>query len=123
MSEIRIGRIYDPPCGEDGCRVLVDRLWPRGVKREKVGLWAREIAPSAELREWYRHQEDRFPAFAAAYTGELERNGQAAAFREHCRDLLRSGQNVTLLTATKTVGISHARVLRDWLQSAEMPES
>jgi uncharacterized protein YeaO (DUF488 family) len=111
---VRVRRVYDPPQPADGCRVLVDRLWPRGVRRSAVDQWAKAVAPSTELREWYGHEVERFPAFRERYLAELRAPGQADALAQ-LRDLARSGP-VTLLTATRDVEHSQAAVLAEWLR-------
>lgn len=103
--------MYDPPGPDDGARVLVDRLWPRGLAKEAAALddWCREVAPSSELRSWYGHDPDRFEEFASRYRTELDAPDRAAALaalRERSREGI-----VTLLTATKALPISHATVL------------
>jgi uncharacterized protein YeaO (DUF488 family) len=107
----RVARVYDPPTADDGARVLVDRLWPRGLRKEDAGLdaWCKEIAPSNDLRRWYGHDPARFEEFAGRYKSELEGPAQAAAFetlQARCRR-----ETVTLLTATKALELSHAVVL------------
>lgn len=112
MCEVR--RIYDPT--DDGvCRVLVDRLWPRGVSKEKADLdaWLKDVAPSAELRRWYGHEPARFDEFARRYRDELSRSPAAEAV-ERLRELA-TERRVTLLTATRDVDRSAARVVRDVL--------
>jgi uncharacterized protein YeaO (DUF488 family) len=110
-GQVRVARVYDPPGPDDGVRVLVDRLWPRGLAKEAAALddWCREVAPSGELRSWYGHDPDRFEEFSSRYRAELDAPDRAAvlaALRE------RSDQGiVTLLTATKVLAISHATVL------------
>jgi uncharacterized protein YeaO (DUF488 family) len=68
-QRIRIARIYDNPDPDEGQRVLVDRIWPRGIRKDdpRVGIWRKDVAPSKELREWYHHQPERFDEFAARY--------------------------------------------------------
>ena len=80
--DVRLKRAYEPPAASDGYRVLIDRLWPRGVSREEVRLneWARELAPSAELRRWFGHDPARFTEFRRRYTDELA--GQVEKLRE-----------------------------------------
>jgi uncharacterized protein YeaO (DUF488 family) len=107
----RVARVYDPPTPDDGARVLVDRLWPRGLSKERAALdlWCKEIAPSNELRTWYGHDPARFEEFAGRYRSELESPAQSAAFENlqaRCRREI-----VTLLTATKALELSHAVVL------------
>lgn len=109
--EMRTGRVYDPPGPDDGARVLVDRLWPRGLAEDAAALdeWCRDVAPSSELRKWYQHDPDRFAEFTKRYTAELHDPARAAAFAGL---VARSRQGpLILLTATKQVDISHAAVL------------
>jgi uncharacterized protein YeaO (DUF488 family) len=115
-ADVRIGRVYDPPAAEDGTRVLVDRLWPRGLKRDAAALdeWCREIAPSNQLRAWYGHDPDRFPEFVARYRTELE-DPQRAVVLARLADLARV-QTLTLLTASKAVEISNASVIAQVLR-------
>lgn len=108
---VRVARVYDDPQPDDGERVLVDRLWPRGFRKNdpRVGRWMPDVAPSAELRRWYSHVPERFDEFAARYREELESEEGAAALAE-LRKLARSGP-LTLVTAVREVEISHAAVL------------
>ena len=78
---IRLRRAYDPPVPEDGHRVLVDRIWPRGITKEaaRIDAWLREVAPSGELRRWFGHDPARWPEFRRRYRGELEANPEALA--------------------------------------------
>lgn len=112
MNErVQVRRIYDAPMPDDGARVLVDRLWPRGVSKERAQLdeWCKQIAPSTELRTWYHHEPDLFDEFSRRYTAELDDPEPAAALA-HLKDL--AGQStLTLLTATKNPDISEAAVL------------
>ncbi|HEX3461249.1 MAG TPA: DUF488 family protein [Acidimicrobiales bacterium] len=112
-ENLRVRRIYEEAWPDDGARVLVDRLWPRGVSKDRAGLeeWCKEIAPSTELRTWYDHVPERFDEFARRYRSELE-EPEPAVLLDHLRDLARE-QTVTLLTATKQVGMSAAAVLAD----------
>ena len=118
MNEIRCKRIYDAPEETDGFRVLADRLWPRGVKKEtaNIDLWAKEIAPSAELRKWFDHEPERFEAFSKLYAAELGENPAAAGFVATVREALTRG-NVTLLYAARDAACNHAVVLKTWLES------
>jgi uncharacterized protein YeaO (DUF488 family) len=87
--DVRIKRAYEPPAASDGYRVLIDRIWPRGVTREKARLdeWARELPPSTELREWFGHDPDRFEEFRRRYTGELAaQQGKLRELRQRARD-------------------------------------
>jgi uncharacterized protein YeaO (DUF488 family) len=107
-SRIRVARVYDDPSPDDGRRVLVDRLWPRGFRKDdpRVGTWFKDVAPSKELREWYNHQPERFDQFAARYRNELQ---DSEALEDLC-NLTKRGA-VTLVTATRDVEGSHAAVL------------
>ncbi|KAA0080549.1 DUF488 family protein [Mycolicibacterium sp. P9-64] len=108
---IQVRRIYDAPMPDDGARVLVDRLWPRGVSKANAHLdeWCKQIAPSTELRTWYHHDPDLFDEFTRRYTDELHDPEPAAALA-HLKELA-SSQTLTLLTATKHPEISEAAVL------------
>ena len=112
-----VGRIYDGDRSE-GYRVLVDRLWPRGVTRQAAALdeWVKDVAPSPELRRWYGHDPARFDGFAERYREELERPPASQAVA-HLRDLA-GRERVLLLTATRDVERSGARVLYDHLVGA-----
>ncbi len=112
-SRIRVARVYDEAGPDDGQRVLVDRMWPRGVRKDdpRVGTWCKDVAPSKELREWYHHDLERFGEFAARYREELE---DSAALDE-LRKLAKRGV-VTLVTATREVDGSHAAVLAKLLK-------
>jgi uncharacterized protein YeaO (DUF488 family) len=108
---VHVARIYHLPPGHDGTRVLVDRLWPRGLRKDDapMDLWCKEVAPSNELRHWYGHDPALFDEFSARYQAELADPARAAAL-DRLRELSREGP-LTLLTATKTPEISHAEVL------------
>ncbi len=115
---IRMKRVYRRPRRSDGCRVLVDRLWPRGLTRETafVDIWMKDIAPSRELRKWYGHSLDRWPAFRDRYRIELDTNPAAT---KHLLDICNTGV-VTLLFAAKDEDHSNAHVLREWLSEQEV---
>ncbi|GAA0432691.1 DUF488 family protein [Streptomyces luteireticuli] len=104
-------RVYEETSAADGTRVLVDRVWPRGMRKEDAHLdeWLRDVAPSTELRRWYGHRPDRFPEFRRRYLAELRAPGRRQAMA-HLRELA-AGHDVTLLTATKDVEHSQAAVL------------
>jgi uncharacterized protein YeaO (DUF488 family) len=112
-SRIRVARIYDDPSPDDGRRILVDRLWPRGFRKDdpRVGTWFKDVAPSKELRGWYNHQPERFDEFAARYQKEL----QGSAALDELRKLTKRGV-VTLVTATRDVQSSQAAVLATLLK-------
>ena len=108
---IGVARVYDETDPDNGERILVDRLWPRGFRKDdpRVGRWIPKVAPSTELRKWYSHEVARFEEFAARYTAELE-TGEGAAALAQLRDALRAGP-VTLVTATRDLDASHVAVL------------
>jgi uncharacterized protein YeaO (DUF488 family) len=114
-ARVRVRRVYDPPQPDDGQRVLVDQLWPRGLSKERARLddWCKDIAPSTELRKWYGHEPDRSAEFARRYRAELGEAARAAALA-NLRELAGHGQ-LTLLTATKRSEIREAAVLADLL--------
>ena len=114
MAQIRLKRAYDPPSADDGIRVLVDRLWPRGLKRDaaKVELWLKDAAPSAELRRWFGHDPARWSEFRQRYRAELAGNSQALAT---LHDQMKSGKTVTLVFAAKDPEHNNAVVLKDFL--------
>ena len=111
----RIKRVYEPAEPTDGYRVLVDRLWPRGVSRERAALddWCREAAPSTQLRRWYGHDPDRFDEFARRYRSELA-TPEAAGAVDELRGVA-DRRALSLVTATRDVEHSGAVVLRDVL--------
>lgn len=115
---VEVARVYDPPSDREGIRVLVDRLWPRGFRKDdpRVGRWLPAVAPSTELRRWYAHQPERFSEFVARYTAELKTGKGAEALAE-LRGLLRDGP-VVLVTATRDLDGSNAAVLRNLLARA-----
>ena len=117
MHELRCRRIYGTAGDDDGFRVLVDRLWPRGMKKDSAQIdhWAKEVAPSTELRKWFGHAPEKYAEFSALYVAELERNPEAEAFRTEIRERLKAG-NVTLLYAAKEETCNHAAVLKSWLE-------
>ena len=110
--QFRIKRIYDPPADEDGFRVLVDRLWPRGISKEKarIDLWMKAIAPSDALRRRFHGNPEDWEAFLAAYADELKREPARSAAAE-LQERLRSGA-VTLLYAARDEARNNAEALR-----------
>jgi uncharacterized protein YeaO (DUF488 family) len=109
-----IKRVYNDPADDDGCRVLVDRLWPRGITKERaqLELWLKEVAPSPPLRKEFAHMQERFADFRAAYEAELEQNPAVRTLRE----LAAEHGKVTLLFGARDPGTNHARVLMEFLQ-------
>jgi uncharacterized protein YeaO (DUF488 family) len=110
---IRTKRIYDEPDKSDGFRVLVDRLWPRGLSRDraKVDLWLKDIAPSNELREWFSHDPDKWPEFRKRYKEELKGRRELV---DQLREESKKGK-VTLLFAAKDTEHNNAVVLKELL--------
>jgi uncharacterized protein YeaO (DUF488 family) len=110
---INLKRAYDAPAKEDGHRMLVERLWPRGVKKEdaKIDEWLKEIAPSAELRKWYGHDVKKWPEFKRRYVAELRK---AASTIEKVRHRAR-GETVTFVYAARDEEHNSALVLRDFI--------
>jgi uncharacterized protein YeaO (DUF488 family) len=108
---VKVRRAYDEPSASDGSRVLVDRLWPRGISKDRAHLdeWCKDVSPSAELRKWYAHDPDRFEEFRSRYEEELNQPDRAEAL-QHLRELAGRGA-LTLLTATKRAETSEAAVL------------
>jgi uncharacterized protein YeaO (DUF488 family) len=116
--QVHARRVYDRPAAADGTRVLVDRVWPRGLAKAaaRIDRWAREVAPSTELRRWYGHDAARFEEFRRRYRAELAEPERQEAVRR-LRALARSGP-LTLLTATRDLEHSQAAVLVGHLRSA-----
>jgi len=113
---VQVRRVYDEPDRSDGTRVLVDRIWPRGLTKAKAGLdeWCKGVAPSTELRKWYNHDPERFKEFTRRYHTELK-EPERSTMLAHLRELASDG-TVTLLTATKQAEISEAQVLAELLR-------
>ncbi|MDT0168946.1 DUF488 domain-containing protein [Pseudarthrobacter sp. BRE9] len=109
-----IKRIYDPPADDDGCRVLVDRLWPRGMPKENaaIDLWLKDVAPSPGLRKDFNHRPERFAEFSERYQVELDSNQAVGTLLE----LAGRHARVTLLYAARNTEANHARVLLDYLR-------
>lgn len=114
-------RVYEPYAGRDGYRVLVDRLWPRGLSKAKahVDLWARDIAPSTELRQWYAHDPDKWPEFQRRYRAELK-HPEARAVLADLRRRARRGR-VTLVYSSHAGEISNAAALERLLAPRRTP--
>jgi uncharacterized protein YeaO (DUF488 family) len=119
MAEIRVRRVYEDPAPGDGTRILVDRVWPRGLRKAdaKLDEWAKDLAPSTGLRTWYGHDPAKFSEFRRRYLAELGAagpRGRLAAVRA-----LAAEHPVTLLTATRDVDISQAAVLAELLRTGD----
>ncbi|WP_183556743.1 DUF488 domain-containing protein [Mucilaginibacter sp. SP1R1] len=115
MGNLLIKRIYEPVDKADGVRILVDRLWPRGLKKEQAAIdqWMKDVAPSTTLRKWFNHDPQKWPMFQQEYISEL-------TYRKSVKELIQCIQNnetVTLLYATSSHEYNHARVLQQFLLS------
>lgn len=110
-DEFRVKRIYEPPADSDGERVLVDRLWPRGLSKKKaaVNRWEKELAPSDELRRWFAHDTDKWPEFRRRYFAELDAEPAGLA------DLRATRGRVTLLFAARDEQYNNAVALKEYL--------
>jgi len=114
MSAIKIKRVYEK-AAKDEYRILVDRLWPRGLTKEQaaIDLWLKEIAPSSELRKWFGHDPERFLEFRTHYVEELAQNPAATI----ASNLLTKHKNITLVYAARSADINHAVVLKGFMES------
>ncbi|HEY3785054.1 MAG TPA: DUF488 domain-containing protein [Steroidobacteraceae bacterium] len=121
MRAVRIKRIYEPPAVRDGARILVDRLWPRGISKQsaQLTLWLKDIAPSTVLRQWFGHEPQRWNEFRRRYRAELKANADPV---ESLRARLRSSA-VTLLYAAHDPEHNHARVLMEYLNDTGRPRT
>ncbi|HIW21201.1 MAG TPA: DUF488 family protein [Candidatus Dorea intestinavium] len=118
---LQIKRIYDEPQDSDGVRILIDRLWPRGVSKEKARLdeWGKNLAPSADLRKWFGHKKENFATFKQKYLEELDTVPET---KEAIKKVLAESQKsmVTLLYGAKDPKINHAIVLLEYLEEKEL---
>lgn len=117
MHAIKVVRVYDLTDDTEGYRILVDRMWPRGLRKEalRLDVWAKDISPSKELRQWFGHVKERFDAFEDAYRTELSGNSKAENFVSVVRKNLKD-RDVLLLYAARDFDCNHAIVLREWLK-------
>lgn len=118
MNKLICKRVYEVPSASDGFRILVDRLWPRGISKDNAGIdmWAKEIAPSNELRKWFSHDAERFDCFSEKYLLELESNPAAKDFISLVRSKL-EGSDVTLAYGAKDTLNNNAVVLSKWIKT------
>jgi uncharacterized protein YeaO (DUF488 family) len=112
---IKLKRIYEEPTKNDGFRILVDRLWPRGVskKRAKLNLWLKDIAPTGSLRKWFAHDPKKWTLFQKKYMDELQANKESI---EQIKKLIKIRKNITLLYAAKDQEHNEAIVIKDFLE-------
>lgn len=114
MPKIRLKRAYEAPARDDGLRILVERLWPRGLSKQRAALdcWMKDVAPSSELRRWFHHDPSRWSEFQKRYRAELRQNQEKVEeLRQKCR-----GQTVTLIYAARDEEHNGALVLKDFLE-------
>ena len=116
MSNIFLKRVYEPYVEIDGCRILIDRLWPRGISKDEARLtyWFKEIAPSSELRKWFCHKPELFEEFKVKYLDELRTDEQKLEYIRQIFEIV-SSERVTLLYGAKDPVYNHAQVLMDEL--------
>ena len=116
MGQVDIKRVYEQAADEDGVRILVDRLWPRGVSKERAALsgWLKDVAPSPDLRRWWHHDLDRFDDFARRYRTELDDNPALGDLLS----IVREHDRTTLVYAAKDPAVNHALILRDYIRQA-----
>ena len=112
-EDFNIKRIYEPPAASDGARILVDRLWPRGVARDeaRIDAWIKDVAPSDALRRWYSHDPEKWPEFRARYIAELKHNPAVVELQ----DMAAKSKTLTLLFAAKDNLRNNATVLQEFL--------
>ena len=115
--QIKLKRVYEPPEQSDGKRVLVERLWPRGLSKEnaQVDLWIKEAAPSTELRKWFDHDPSKWEEFKLKYTGELNENPRAVS---QLQELIRKGP-VTFVFASREERYNNSAALIEYLESLD----
>jgi uncharacterized protein YeaO (DUF488 family) len=124
LSQVLVRRVYDDPASADGVRVLVDRIWPRGLRKDAARLdaWEKDVAPTTELRVWYGHDPARFEEFRRRYLAELDGPAQSAALgRLSALACAQHHKPLILLTATKDANLSQAAVLAQLLQPPAEP--
>jgi uncharacterized protein YeaO (DUF488 family) len=120
VENLRIKRVYEPRSQQDGQRVLVDRVWPRGISKAKLGdvIWLKEIAPSTDLRKWFDHRPERWGQFCTRYAAELDRNSMVAKVRAMCER-----GPVTLLYSARDVEHNQAAALAQYFERTGRPTS
>ena len=112
---LQLKRVYEPPADIDGMRILVNRLWPRGLSKAeaRIEFWAEEVAPSTELRRWYQHEPEKWPEFQRKYFAELQNNPEAVE-----ELIAKTGnRNATLLLGSKETSLNNATVLKEYMET------
>lgn len=114
---LQMKRVYEKAADSDGCRILVDRIWPRGISKERAAIetWAKAIAPTTELRKWFAHEPAKFPVFKENYLAEIAANPAWPEFERLVHDQLKLG-NVTLVYAAKDLQYNHVVILMSLLK-------
>lgn len=121
MGIVKVKRVYEPAEKTDGIRILVDRLWPRGLSKEhaKLDYWLKHLGPSTSLRKWFNHEEDKFTDFKHKYIHELQSGEQQKAYRELETIITKAAsQNVTLLFAARNERCNHVQVLKELIDKS-----
>ncbi|MFC4618434.1 DUF488 domain-containing protein [Camelliibacillus cellulosilyticus] len=118
MGHLKVKRVYEGAEASDGLRILVDRLWPRGVKKEQAGidLWLKDVAPSPELRKWFGHRPERFEDFGQRYREELAAEPEKQQALADIKNQLAQG-DVTLVYAAKDTKHNHVIILKDYIEN------
>ena len=113
--KLQTKRIYEKPLRSDGCRILIDRLWPRGVSKASASIdaWAKDVAPSNELRRWYHHDAEKWPEFRRRYFAELDSNSDAVT---ELRAIIGKG-TATLVFSSRETALNNATALKEFLES------
>lgn len=116
---LKTKRVYEPVEKDDGQRILVDRLWPRGVSKERAHLdaWRKDLSPSKELREWYHHDTDKWTEFRERYLQELKDRGEMDELKEIAKDA--RSQNITLVFAASATKHSNAEILAELIEEMD----
>lgn len=119
-ASVRIKRIYEPASPADGTRILVDRVWPRGMRKDSAALdhWLRDLAPSTELRKWFGHDPERWPTFRQRYLEELQARQPAGL--DELRACLRRSDVVTLVFASREEELNNAAALKQFIESGDL---
>lgn len=118
MNKLAYKRIYEPYDENDGYRILIDRLWPRGIKKEdaKIDYWDKDITPTTNLRKWFNHDPEKFNEFKEKYLIELENNDKKDEYISIIKENLKN-KNVTLLYGAKDEKYNHAIILYEWTKN------
>lgn len=120
--DIKVKRIYEQVSKDDGVRILVDRLWPRGVSKEEANLdhWLKDIGPSSELRKWFNHDPEKFNEFSKKYKSELQENkAQKEAFEQLTSILENGNKSFTLLFSAKEEKYNHVQILKSLIEKSK----